>query len=624
MTRSRSPLPALRPASASASASTSALAASGMSLLLALALAACGPANSGGGDDGSDDDDTQCTDGMKRCDAEKHQVCSAGTWVTDDSCPLACDATLGCVTCVPNTGTCDGDMSHACRPDGSGYVDEYCDPVQGISCGASGVCEGACAPQTIGQSYVGCDYWPTVTGNMVSSFYQFAVAVSNTTSTPADVQIDGGGLGAPVTFTVAAMSTQVQKLPWVSSLKLCDNVDINLCRAPTLGASAIKGAYHLRSNQPVTVYQFNPLDYTLPGAPSNSYSNDASLLFPSNAWRNDYYVASYPVLTDGFVFWPSLMAVTAYQDGTQVSIETRSDTPAAGGAPAFSSRTPQMVTLNAGDVIELASTMNPGDLTGSHVTSNKPISVIGGHYCAYVPDLNWGYCDHMEETMLPTDALSDHYVVVAPAVTTIPQGKEEMVRIIATQANTTLTYDPPLSGAPTTIANAGDFVEIARNATSFAVTADAKILVAQYMEGSTVAGNTGDPAESLAVPVEQFRSNYLFHAPTNYETNYIDVVAPADASITLDGQPVGNFQPIGTSGFQLARVTPLNNGPLGDGNHSITGTAPFGIQVYGYGMDTSYWYPGGLDLDLVPIGRATPPAHSAPKLFAPHTASPWR
>jgi hypothetical protein len=37
----------------------------------------------------------------------------------------------------------------------------------------------------------------------------------------------------------------------------------------------------------------------------------------------------------------------------------------------------------------------------------------------------------------------------------------------------------------------------------------------------------------------------------------------------------------------------------GDGNHVVTGTMPFGISVYGYGDDTSYWYPGGLDLDKV-------------------------
>jgi len=112
---------------------------------------------------------------------------------------------------------------------------------------------------------------------------------------------------------------------------------------------------------------------------------------------------------------------------------------------------------------------------------------------------------------------------------------------------------------------------------------------------------------ALAVPIEQFRTQYLFHAPTTYETNYVDITAQVGGNVTLDGAPVTNWTPIGTTGWQLARVTPLNNGPLNDGNHSITGDMGFGISVYGYGMDTSYWYPGGLDLHQVVVAREPQP-----------------
>ena len=43
----------------------------------------------------------------------------------------------------------------------------------------------------------------------------------------------------------------------------------------------------------------------------------------------------------------------------------------------------------------------------------------------------------------------------------------------------------------------------------------------------------------------------------------------------------------------------LTAGPNADGSHSITGSAAFGITVYGYGQYTSYWYPGGLDLSTI-------------------------
>ena len=103
----------------------------------------------------------------------------------------------------------------------------------------------------------------------------------------------------------------------------------------------------------------------------------------------------------------------------------------------------------------------------------------------------------------------------------------------------------------------------------------------------------GDPSLSLAVPTAQFRSSYLFHAPTNYTTNYVDVTAPAGAVVTLDGAAMTGFTAIGTTGFSVGRKL-LSN--AGTGNHTITSSVGFGISVYGYGQYTSYWYPGGLDL----------------------------
>ncbi len=583
----------------------------------ALVMAACGPSSPADDDDGGDGDGGTCEQGAQRCSGTTLQVCGADGQFTDSQmCPMACDPTLGCVVCQPGTGTCNGDVSTACRPDGSGFIDVFCDPVQGMSCGPSGVCEGACSPNALGETYFGCDYWPTVTGNMVSQVYNFAVAVSNTTGIAATVQLDGGALTQPDIFQVPPNSTVVRRLPWVTGLKLCSGQTWQDCRTLHPNSARVdNGAYHLRSTAPVTVYQFNPLDYTLPNAPENSYTNDASLLFPTNAWRQDYYATTWRETAQ---LSPTLMAVTAYQDNTRVTITSKAPTIAEGGAPAFSVNVPQDVMLNSGDVIELGSIALGADLTGSRITSDKPVQVIAGHYCANVPD-GFGFCDHLEESMFPVDALSNRYIINAPAVTTIPTGKENMVRIVATQPGTTLSYDPPQVGAPSSIGEAGAFVEIPRQAASYMITANHKVLVAQIMEGSTVAGNTGDPAMALAVPVEQYRDNYLFHAPTNYETNYIDITAPVGATVMLDGAPITNFTPIGNTGYALARVVPLGPGPLSDGNHAITGSAAFGISVYGYGMDTSYWYPGGLDLELVPIGRLVQPA-SAPAAATPTSA----
>jgi len=560
---------------------------------LALVTAACSPALRPPGDDG--DDDPGCVEGAVQCGGLTVQTCVGGVFVDTETCATGCTNTIGCTACSPGTATCDGDVSSACADDGSGYIDTACDPVQGTSCDAgTGRCTGACAPLTLGASYIGCDYYPTIIGNTVGEAFDYAVAIANTTSTDATVTIEGGALASPLVVAVGANQVRVQVLPWHDALKLCATQKTDGCQMTGVPPAVLapRGAYHLRSNQPVTVYQFNALQYSTDGV-TFSFSNDASLLVPTTAWRGDYVAAAWRAQA----LYPSELAVTAAHDGTQVTITTRASTLPGGGAPGFQRGVPQTITLDAGDVLEITSTA--GDLTGSRVTADKAVQVMSGHFCAQVPD-PVNSCDHLEESLFPIATLGTHYIVNAPAVVTIPSGKVEVVRVIATQPGTTLSYDPPQPGAPTAIAAAGDFVELASSAASFQITASAKVLVVQYMEGEQAGGNFGDPAMALAVPIEQYRTSYLFHAPLSYQANYVDVTAPLGAGVVLDGTPLA-FQPIGGTGYGLARVRELAEGPNGDGNHVIVGDHPFGISVYGYGQYTSYWYPGGLD--LVPIIR---------------------
>jgi hypothetical protein len=570
-----------------------------LSLLLLLALAACASSRSPGDNDGGDpsrDSGAPCRSGEQRCDGNTVVVCNdRGEAVPGETCPSACAPDLGCVACAPGTGMCRDGEALACRPDGSGYVSEPCDPVQGMSCdGETGRCTGACSAGALGASYIGCEYYPTVTGNRVSNDYHFAVAVANTSAVEATVTIEDGALSAPVVVTVPPARVVVQTLPWQPDLKLQNENRESENDNPAHGALVAGGAYHLRSTVPVTVYQFSPLEYALEGAgDGSSYSNDASLLLPTNVWRDRYLVASWPHVNG---VNPSLLAVTAMSDGTRVTIDPKAASLGGGGAPALQVGTPQTVTLDAGGVLQIAS--RTGDFTGSLVTSDRPIQVIGAHFCAKVP-LAVIACDHLEESMFSVEALGKRYVVHAPALPSLPDGKVNVVRIIATAPNTTITYTPAQGRAPTTIAAAGDFIEIEGTRASFAIEASHKVLVAQYMQGQGAGGGAGDPSMVLAVPAEQFRTSYLFHAPINYEANFVDVTAPTGAAITLDGTAL-TLTAIGASGFGLARVR-LMAGPGGDGNHVITGDHPFGITVYGYGTYTSYWYPGGLDLRPVPV-----------------------
>jgi len=510
--------------------------------------------------------------------------------------------------CTPGSGTCNGEYEHVCNATGTGYDEYYCDPELGISCDVDlGRCTGPCAPQVLQDSYIGCEYYPTITGNEVLDYFQYAVAIANTSSEVADVTIEEGSLSSPRSFQVSPGDVHVEKLPWQTALKMCTNPSppdgfFNVeCGSPQQqGAKVTKGAFHLRSTRPVTVYQFNPLDYTSGGY--YTYTNDASLLLPTNVWKGNYLVAASPAWDTANAgasagVFPSLASITAAQDGTTVTVSTSTNTPGGGGAPAFQAGVPQMVTLNRGDVLEVAAFS--GDLTGSTVQSDKPIQVIAGHYCTYLP-ATVPACDHIEESMFPVDTLSNKYLVSAPYLPGLSGPKQQITRIIATQASTTVTLDPVPSGvvSPIVLNQAGDIAEISLKADDFLVSSDHKILVAHYMVGQDAGGGSGDPAFTLAVATDQYRLSYVFHAPTNYESNYVNVTAPDGATVMLDGTAVTGFTPVGGSGISVARV-PLPNGA--NGNHTATSNVPFGIEVYGYGQYTSYWYPGGLDLAVIPV-----------------------
>ncbi|MCA9637629.1 MAG: IgGFc-binding protein, partial [Myxococcales bacterium] len=226
----------------------------------------------------------------------------------------------------------------------------------------------------------------------------------------------------------------------------------------------------------------------------------------------------------------------------------------------------------------------------------KPIEVVAGHDCSNVP-FNIGACDHLEEAMFPVDTLAKEYIVVPPVqVPDSSKDKAQIIRVVASEPATTLTFDPD-QPVNKNLANAGDFVEIPMTTNAFKVTGDKKITVVQFMVGQSAGFGTSDPAMLLTVPAEQYRSDYLFFAATNWVANFVDIIAPDGASVKVDGADVNAWKPIGNTGFSVGHVQ-LSN--AGDGSHSVTADQKVGISVYGVMNYGSYWYPGGLDLDLIP------------------------
>jgi hypothetical protein len=502
--------------------------------------------------------------------------------------------------------------------------------------GAAGVPDPTTCAQAVSSfSYVGCDYWPTSVANDVWSTFDFAVVVSNGQSVAASVTVSGPNGFSQEAMVAPGDLTKIY-LPWNAALK---GPDFDLCsNAPGWGQSVTSpgGAYHLVSSVPVTVYQFNALEYQPQGGPPGkdwsscpglgtceeqgdpdygtsigcySYSNDASLLLPSTAMTGNYRLMGIGSL----VGQGSYFAVTATQDNTNVTITlSQNATVAAGGN--FQAAGPGGIvtfTLNAGDVAEVS---GPGastteDLSGSLLKANLPVQVIAGHPCYPIPndDPN-ATCDHLESSVFPAETLGRDYVVNPP---TGPLGAPvgQLLRIYGNVDGTTLSYDPaPPSGCPTTI-DAGEVADCGIVGDAFEVTGDHEFGVGLFMQSADVVDpgdqppyQLGDPSMSFAVAVEQYRSSYIFLAPSDYETSFADVIVTSGTTLMLDGAPVSVAPTTINETYSVVRI-PLQVGST-NGAHTLTGNSPFGIQVLGYAPYTSYQYPGGLDLQLI----APPPS----------------
>ena len=301
----------------------------------------------------------------------------------------------------------------------------------------------------------------------------------------------------------------------------------------------------------------------------------------------------------------SYVGIVAVEEGTTTVNITPTANLQAGvsGTPAgINAGATGTYTLTRGQVLTLSTAVAEGlDLTGTSITADQNISVFWGSECSNVP-LNVSYCDHMEEQLFPVDTWGLDFIGAKFA----PRGTEpDLWRILASQDNTLIQTVPAIAGIDGRRINRGEFLEFSATA-DFVISASAPISVGQFMVSSsypTPSGfccaiprtcstgtGIGDPAFLIAVPESQFRSDYIVLTPATYQQDFLNIIAPSGAVITLDGSPIASPD-ARVGGWDIYRRR------VEDGVHRLSGTAAFGLYAYGYDCDVSYAYPGGLNLD---------------------------
>ena len=269
-----------------------------------------------------------------------------------------------------------------------------------------------------------------------------------------------------------------------------------------------------------------------------------------------------------------------------------------------------------------------GDVSGTRIIANKPISVFSGHECANVP-VNSVPCDVLIEQLQPIDTWGTEVVTVP-----LRTRSGDILKVFASQDSTTVnvTYTGINSGTVTnesfTLSRNG-FRELGGTSTvatgaisGFAlIQSNNPIAVFQFSRSFATDNNIVSDPFLLSVPsCEQCRDSYaVAPAPFNEATigniagrvayvNYTNIAVPAEyfnaSLITINNSPADDseFRPIRRAdnsiwgyGAQLL---------LNEGAQVIRHQDPdaaLSVTIYGFSNQQSWGTPGGTGLAPVAL-----------------------
>ncbi|MBU3678238.1 MAG: T9SS type A sorting domain-containing protein [Candidatus Kapabacteria bacterium] len=381
----------------------------------------------------------------------------------------------------------------------------------------------------------------------------------------------------------------------------------------------IRKALRLRSDKPISVYVIN----------SKQTTTDGYMAIPTSSWGTEYIPCSYWDFKE-IRPWAGGFTIIA-KEPTKLTIQLRG----AGKGLAKTSGGKSIgdvidVTLDEGEVYMVhgdGTTRGEFDLTGSLITADKPVGVIGFHMRTTMPNMliNGNGRNHLCEMIPPTTAWGKRFATLELQRARLLAGRGDVFRVVCKDDDTRWTckfYDKStgnlLGQRGGLLKNAGDFADEVQAAQPTASVegfsvweADKPILLMQYSCSSTWDGDQIlDPFMMCIAPEEQFSSEAVFTTPTmgQFSRHYLSLVVKVDTtdpnleenlkSIAIDGQPVWNNVKATKPSLLFSRMP---NGMYFAGvefglearSHRITsnGRASFSGYVYGFGSVDAYGWP---------------------------------
>ncbi|MFK7904184.1 MAG: gliding motility-associated C-terminal domain-containing protein, partial [Chitinophagales bacterium] len=281
---------------------------------------------------------------------------------------------------------------------------------------------------------------------------------------------------------------------------------------------------------------------------------------------------------------PNQILIVGVEDNTVIEVVPSAIT-LIGNSDPFS------ITLNRGEVYQIASLIEGTDLTGTYIYNNEgncqKFAVFSGHYCINVPTgSDICCCDHLFEQVPPTAKWGQTFVTVP-----FDTRAADIFRVLASKDNTIVQVNNNTYNL-----NQGEYEEFFLSTASY-VESNKPILLMQYSVSAEYDNTRSDPFMIVISPLEQVIQPISFNAFTStvIERYYVNVVIPSNTvnQTFLDGVNV-------SSSFEVFSQKPeysIAQIQITQGNHILENPSGMIAYVYGYGEYESYGYIAGANLE---------------------------
>ena len=238
------------------------------------------------------------------------------------------------------------------------------------------------------------------------------------------------------------------------------------------------------------------------------------------------------------------------------------------------------------------------DLTGTKVVSNKPLTVVGGHECAQVPN-SYSDCDPMSMQVTPTFTWRDHFLLTPLESRIVGQ----RYKLLTSQNDTYVNISCPQNLTKHMIEFPGSMLIIDTNFSSFCdVTCSHPCYIAglSFSRNYPIYGPNGDPFLMIVPPISQYPHSVTFTTLPEMPTNHYSVAIPADfyynGTILINGvlTETTDWSPIYSAN---GRISGYGYNSSASGTYTISHSHPDGgiyVSVYGFHTFGGYGYLAGM------------------------------